>query len=390
MARPVYITGMASFLPGQPVTNDQLDNYLLGSDRVAMRTRRLILKNNGIDTRHYAIEPGSGGLSHSNAQLAAAAVRELCEEKGMEPAEINCLSCGTSSPDQLMPGHASMVHGELGAESCEINSSAGICLSGIMAMKYAAMTVALGLSRKAVATGSELASTFLRPTFFQEEETASKGGDAEAGRHPAFSFAAEFLRWMLSDGAGAMLLEDSPAPAGPSLKVEWIEIDSQAHRMETCMYAGGIKEEDGSLKGWRDFATISEAGAQGAMAIKQDARLLNREVIRVLVGDCLPPIIAKHQLSPDEIDWFLPHYSSAYFRQPLFDMLTEIEFPIPFAKWFTNLATRGNTGSASFYIMLAELFASGRLKEGEKILCFIPESGRFAVGYILLTVVSAD
>jgi 3-oxoacyl-[acyl-carrier-protein] synthase-3 len=60
---------------------------------------------------------------------------------------------------------------------------------------------------------------------------------------------------------------------------------------------------------------------------------------------------------------------------------------ISYEKWFTNLAYKGNTGSASIYVMMEELFHSDKLKEGQKMLCFIPESGRFSVAYILLTVV---
>ncbi len=64
-----------------------------------------------------------------------------------------------------------------------------------------------------------------------------------------------------------------------------------------------------------------------------------------------------------------------------------IGFNVPYEKWFTNLADKGNTGSASIYVMLEELFHSGRLCSGEKILCYIPESGRFSVAYMLLSVV---
>jgi 3-oxoacyl-[acyl-carrier-protein] synthase-3 len=64
-----------------------------------------------------------------------------------------------------------------------------------------------------------------------------------------------------------------------------------------------------------------------------------------------------------------------------------IDFKIPYEKWFSNLTYKGNTGSASIYVMLEELFHSGKLKKGEKLLCFIPESGRFSVAYMLLTVV---
>ena len=37
--------------------------------------------------------------------------------------------------------------------------------------------------------------------------------------------------------------------------------------------------------------------------------------------------------------------------------------------------------------MLEELVASGRVRRGEQILALVPESGRFSVGYVLLTAV---
>ena len=382
-----FITAVSAFLPGQPVNNDDLERYLGKIDRIAARTRQIILAGNGIESRHYAIDPETGATTHSNARLTAEAVRRLVpagsELSGMF---IDCLCCGTSSPDQLMPGHASMVHGELGCGPCEVISTAGICLSGITALKYGAMSVAQGLSRRAVATGSELASTFMRTSFFQAMQGAA-GQPKKTQNHPAFCFEAEFLRWMLSDGAGAVLIENKPATDRLSLGIDWIEIISHAHCLETCMYAGAVKQADGSLNGWREYVGQDGAARNGLLTIKQDARLLNREVIRTLVGNSLPPVIKKHGLRPEDIDWFLPHYSSQYFRKPLLRQLQEIDFAIPEERWFTNLASRGNTGSASFYIMLEELFSSGRLQKGDRILGFIPESGRFSVGWMLLTVV---
>jgi 3-oxoacyl-[acyl-carrier-protein] synthase III len=382
-----FITAVSAFLPGQPVSNDDLDRYLGKVERIAARTRQIILANNGIETRHYAIDPETGAITHTNAQLAAEAVRRLAPAgEELSGRFLECLCCGTSSPDQLMPGHGVMVHGELGGGPCEVISTAGICLSGINALKYGAMSVALGLTSSAVATGSELASTFMRTAFFQAVQGAVDHSE-DSKRHPAFSFEAEFLRWMLSDGAGAVLIENKPAADHLSLRIDWLEIISHAHCLEACMYAGAVKQEDGSLRGWREYAVGHDAAWQGVMTVKQDARLLNREVIRTLVGKTLPPVAAKHCLKPENIDWFLPHYSSQYFREPLRQQLQDIHFVIPEDRWFTNLASRGNTGSASFYIMLEELFASGRLKKGERILGFIPESGRFSAGWMLLTVV---
>ncbi len=382
-----YITAISAFLPGRPVGNEEIDTYLGKADKLSARTRQIILANNGIKTRYYAIDPETGDPTHTNAQLAAEAVRLLRTEKDEARYLFDCLCCGTSSPDQIMPGHGAMVHGELAVGPCEVMTAAGICLAGISALKYGAMSVALGIAENAVATGSELASSFLRQDFFQAMTGKLHRQEARAG-HSAFSFEAEFLRWMLSDGAGAVLIEKEPVPGGPSLRIDWIEIISHAHRLEACMYAGAVKGEDGRLKGWREC--IRSSGTferRGVFTVKQDARLLNREIIQATVGESLPTVVARHGIKPEDVDWFLPHYSSAYFQEPLRAALQEIGFPIAHDRWFTNLYSKGNSGSASFFIMLEELFRSGKLQPGDRILGMIPESGRFAVGWIFLTVV---
>lgn len=377
-----FITSISALLPGNPVSNDDLDDYLGKVQKISAKTRRIILANNGIKTRHYALDPKTGKATYTNARITAEAVRHL----GIDEAAIECLCCGTSTPDQLIPGHGSMVHGELNGATCEVVTTAGVCLTSLTALKYGAMSVALALTENAVATGSDIASSYLRDGFFQAM-SGKQGEQKQERAHAAFSFEAEFLRWMLSDGAGAVLIEKNPAASGLSLQIDWIENTSHAHQLDACMYAGAVKEEDGSLIGWRECVLNNGLDKQGILTIKQDARLLNREIIPVILEKSLPLVIEKHKLKPDEIDWFLPHISSEYFREPLMSKLQEISFPISQDRWFTNLATKGNTGAASFYIMLEELFSSGRLVKGDRILAMVPESGRFSVGWIYLVVV---
>jgi len=114
--------------------------------------------------------------------------------------------------------------------------------------------------------------------------------------------------------------------------------------------------------------------------------LLNENIVKVTVENALNRIRAKRDISPEDYDYFIPHYSSGYFRERLYDGLVNINFEIPFDKWFTNLATKGNTGSASIFIMLEELFNSNELVKGQKLLCYIPESGRFSSAFMQLTV----
>ena len=380
----VFITDLAYFLPNAPVKNDQMEKILGLVNEVPSRTRKIILRNNKIDSRYYAIDPETGRITHTNAQLAAESIRRLQPYQNFSLGDIECLCCGTSAPDQLMPGHASMVQAEIGVGPCEVVSTAGICLSGITTLKYAAMSVAQGLTKNAVACGSENSSSFMRKELCgsinpERAQTVDK--------QPLLAFEADFLRWMLSDGAGCVFLQGQPVPGRLSLRIDWIEILSHAHQFETCMYAGANKLADGTLKGWREFGSLKEAVAQGALLVKQDAKLLNLEIITTAIERSLTRVIAKHHLTPESVDWYLPHYSSNYFRQELYDHMQDINFEIPFDKWFTNLAYKGNTGAASIYIIMEELFKSGRLKAGDRLLCFIPESGRFSIGFMQLTVV---
>jgi 3-oxoacyl-[acyl-carrier-protein] synthase-3 len=380
----VYITDLAAFLPNEPVSNDQMEQVLGMVNQVPSRTRRIILRNNKIATRFYAIDPQTGRTTHTNAQLTAEAIRRLKPCPGFSVRDIECLGCGTSSPDQIMPGHGLMVHGELGGAPCEVMSAAGICISGMAAMKYAYMNVALGLSENAVATGSELASTFLRsrlcdPVDPQKAEALEK--------QPVLSFEADFLRWMLSDGAGAAFLADRPAADRLSLRIDWIDMISFANELEPCMFTGATKNEDGSLTGWRDQASLAEATANGTFLIKQDVKLLNKEIVITAADRTLPRLMTRYGLNADQIDWFLPHYSSDYFRLQLYERMKMIGLDIPLDRWFTNLTEKGNTGAASIFIILEELFHSGKIEKGQKLLCFIPESGRFSMCYMLLTAV---
>jgi 3-oxoacyl-[acyl-carrier-protein] synthase-3 len=202
--------------------------------------------------------------------------------------------------------------------------------------------------------------------------------------NPFIAFQKDFLRWMLSDGASAFLLSDKPNPEGLSLKVEWIEGASFAHEMDTCMYMGGEKQEDGSLKGFMDF-TPEEIMNKSIFSIKQDITLLSENIVH-LGGKKIKEIFDKKGLTAKDIDHFLPHISSDFFRSKIYDLVEYYGGGIPYEKWFINLYTVGNVGAASVYLMIDELFHSGRLKKGEKILLLVPESARFSYMYALLTV----
>ena len=129
--------------------------------------------------------------------------------------DISCLACATSSPDQIMPGQGVMVHGLIpNAPPYEVITTAGICVAGMTAMKHAYNAIRTGEHQGAVAVASEISSAMGRGEYFQAEINQKQLEDAK----PEIGFEKDFLRWMLSDGAGAVQLSNQPNPQGISLK----------------------------------------------------------------------------------------------------------------------------------------------------------------------------
>lgn len=379
MANSAYINLIARFLPGKPISNEEMETYLgfVGGD-FKSKSKPIVLRNNKITSRHYALTP-EGKSTHSNAQMVAEAVKSL-ENGGFNLKEIDLLACGTSSPDQLMPSHASMVHGELGQLPVEAVSFMGGCCAGIFALRYGAMAVQTGVAKNAVVTGSEKMSHWMQARNFKEE--AEKIRQLE--NNPMLGFEKDFLRWMLSDGAAAVLVQPTPNPNGLSLKIEYIEAVSFANEVETCMYAGGDKSDDGQLHGWLTFDQ-SEWLGRSIFSVKQDTRLLEKHIIQ-LGTQTIVDAFRKHGVNHKEIDWFLPHISSEYFRSKLDDQMQASGIGIPQEKWFLNLTRVGNVGSASIMLALEEMMRTNMLKKDQKIALIIPESARFTYTNMMLTV----
>jgi 3-oxoacyl-[acyl-carrier-protein] synthase-3 len=375
--KEVYITRTSRFLPNNPISNDEMEEKLGTINGKTSKGRRIVLRNNQIKTRYYAIDE-NGNVTHNNAQLTKEAINNLCDDT-FKASDIELLSCGTGSPDQILPSHAAMVHGFLNNGNTEINSPSGACCSGMNALKFGYLSIKANETKNAVCTGSERISSWMKSDIFENEVEHLKSLED----NPILAFNKDFIRWMLSDGAGAFLLEDEPKGPHP-LRIEWMDGYSYAYELEACMYAGGDKMPDGFLKPWSEYSP-DDWSKKSLFAIKQDVKLLSENILKKGV-DSLKKAFAKHNLTADDIDFYLPHISSYFFKEKLYQEMINQGVEIPWENWFMNLTQVGNIGSASIYIMLDELINSGKLKKGDKILLSVPESARFAYSIALLTV----
>ena len=377
MEQKVFITKTASYFPNEPVGNEEMEDYLGLIGGKPSRVKNIILRQNGIKRRFYALNKHQQ-VTHSNAQLVASSIKSLLPDQS-DRDKIQVLTCGTSTPDQMLPSHASMVHGTAFAHPMEIYSLSGVCMTSIGALKTACMSIQSGNSSNAVCCASELVSPVMLSKFFEEEYYSQ----AAVEKNPIIAFNKDFLRFMLSDGAACCLLEGRPRP-GVSLEIDWVESISYASRQPACMYMWGDYDESGVFRSWKEYDAAAIAG-QSIWCIKQNVKLLNEVAIPMFV-DAIEHALSKHETPEESIDYVIPHISSMFFYNVLARELESRGINLPTSKWFTNLTTVGNIGAAAIFAALDELLKTRDLKDGERILLLVPESGRFSYGVVLLTV----
>lgn len=374
--REVYITGTGTHLPGAPVGVDAMEDFIGRIGGRDSTVGRRALRWNGIETRHYALTP-EGGITDTNAGMSAKAMRAALEAAGLGLDDLGYLATSTTQGDYLVPGHASAVHGELGGGALELASFQSVCASAVMAAKSAWLQVRAGESECAGVVSGEFSSRWFRPGFYEGTELVDAKGRT--------AMEADFLRWTLSDGAGAIVLEPAPRPQGISFRIRWIDLVSLAGRFDSCMWAGSTTDARGDLASAWSHAGPKAAHEAGAIALLQDFDLLKR-VIRAWIGVYLEKV-DQGRIVPAEVDRLLCHYSARSLREEIVGLLESTAGMIPQEKWFTNLPETGNVGSASIWVMLDAYARSGLARAGERILCIVPESGRAMVGFMMLEAV---
>jgi 3-oxoacyl-[acyl-carrier-protein] synthase III len=372
----VFIKKVTSYFPNKAIGNEDIETYLGMIGGIPSRVKPIILRQNGIKKRYYALDTNQN-VTHSNAKLASEAIKKLFSGE-IPMNSVQVLACGSSVPDQMLPSHASMVHGETFKYPMEIFSLSGVCLSSLMAFKTAYLSVKSENSSNAVCSASELVSPILLSKFFQEEIKDKQ----RIEKNPSVAFEKDFLRYMLSDGSAALYLSNNGS-AG-DIEVNWIETISYANEQDACMYMWGDYDSNGFFNSWKNFSSF-EIAANSIWSIKQNVKLLNKVVIKYFV-DAIELALKKHPVNMEQVRYVIPHISSMYFYDKLYDEICSRGLDLPCSKWFTNLTWVGNCGSAAIFAALDELLRTKEVVRGDKILLLVPESGRSSYGIVLLTV----
>jgi 3-oxoacyl-[acyl-carrier-protein] synthase-3 len=345
------------------IRNDEIERHI-GQIKGEETVKRSVLKMNGITGRHYAQD------HHQHATddvygLATKAVERLLDSHLTPP--VSFLSAGTTYAPLAGPGIATMLHHRLrwtGAlnHPLEISSHGGICTSSAAAFVAAIRAVQTGHHAAAVSVGTEHASEVLKASVLKPMDDRDQHRDLKRSRW----FMSVFLRFMLSDGAGSFLFQDKPSASGLSLKVDWTHSMSFAHSTELCM----------------------KMEASTAL-LSQDVSILSRHLFRS-AREFLNDAMNKHGETLDRYHVVLPHLSSFFFRRRMERVMREhLHNPENKLAYWTNLATAGNTGSASIYLILDHYLREHQIDSGDRILLFVPESGQFNYVMVSMTATTA-
>lgn len=366
LLRPVAITGTGSFLPGDPIPNSRLDEVLGTLDNAPPRVRKFLenigpvmLEKGGVDSRHFAIEPGTQRLTHTLASLAEPAARKALDAAGRKPSEVDLILMSCPTSDYSTPPTSTLLQERLGVASCaemEIHSN---CSGVGKCVQIAYDALRCGRYRTVLVAYSQLSSVYVRSCYFNQ----AKMNKTQAA-----------LRYILADGSGALVLEAAD-PEAEHVPHELIgtHIESIGGDRPPGMTAGGGV---GALV--EPTAQLAEMCEQGLHHLDQDFSAVNNDAVPTLVRG-VQNMLAELGLAGRDIDHYIYSIPGRQLYDANLDKVTTA-FGIGPERVKFRAQTTGYCGGASVLLHFDEVVRSGELASGQRAVVFSIESSKWMSG----------
>ncbi len=314
----INIVATGSYSPLLTITNDDLARIIDTNDEW-IRTRT------GISSRHY-----SNG--EPTWYMGAMAAKQAIERAGIDPAEIGLIIDSTITGDFATPSMACMIQRETGAVNAAAFDLGAACSGFVYALDTARRFLATDDNLKYVLVAANENLSYI--TNYSDRTTCVLFGDGAAAAIVERSDKL-FTSWLGADGTGAKFLySKSLHTSNPFVTEDMFTID------------------DG---------TDPAADHRGLV---QDGKEVYKFATKAL------PTAAKNAASKigldiNDIDVFIPHQANIRIIETAAKNLG-----VPMEKFYTNIATHGNTSSASIPLAFDDAVASGAVKRGDKV-CFV-------------------
>ncbi|MBL8439420.1 MAG: ketoacyl-ACP synthase III [Zoogloeaceae bacterium] len=299
------ITGTGSYLPGNPVSNDDL------VARGVETSDAWIVERTGIRYRHLAA-PGQ-----TASDLALEAGRRALEAAGVGPDKVDLIIVATSTPDYIFPSTAALLQAKLGASGggAAFDLQA-VCSGFAYALAVADKFIRSGSHRCALVVGAEVFSRIL--------DWSDRGTCV-----------------LFGDGAGAVVLQ---ADDKPGVRATAIHADGR-HSGILCVPG-----------------TVASGQVIGDPFLRMDGQAVFKFAVRAL-GDVALEVLQQADVTAESVDWLIPHQANVRILQA-----TAKRLDLPMEKVFVTVDRHGNTSAASVPLALDLGVRDGRIRPGQRLL----------------------
>ena len=303
------ITAVGGYVPEYKLTNAILETMIDTNDEwIKSRTgieERRILKGEGLGT----------------SDMAVPAILEICKKRGIEPSEIDCVICGTVTPDMVFPATANIICDKIGAVHAWGFDLSAACSGFLYGLTTGAALIESGRYKKVIVVGADKMSAIVDYT----------------DRSTCIIF---------GDGAGAVLLE--PTTENFGVKDSILKSDGSGKAYLHMKAGGSVKP------------STAETVAAREHFVFQDGQPVFKAAVKGM-ADAAYDLLQRNQLTGDDIAWLVPHQAN----KRIIDA-TASRMGLPAEKVMLNIQKYGNTTAATIPLCLWEW--EKQLHKGDKIV----------------------
>ena len=362
--KDVYIAGIGSYSPGEPIPFSQIDG-VLGEITEAPpkllrwidRMRPIMQEMLGVEYCHYALDPQTHQPTDDNVTMSVKSARKALAMAGLAPADMDLLVYAGVVPEYACPPTTTLIQEELQIPECAEYAIHSNCTSIYKALQLATDQLALGRYKQALIMTSQLSSPFLIAEHFNQQ---------------VLEKSQVLLRWFLSDGAGALVVTSDPNVGQKRLRVMETYIESLGLGLGPDMYCrvGGhrVHPLESYEKGWHHLHQNFEQVAKLSVELGKKAadRMMDR------VG-----------LDWSQIRYMFMNVPTKHIHDQVVADITR-DKNVPNLQLYSKLADRGYPGPCAIIHALDGFLQDNTPQRGDLLASVVAESSKWMyAGFVL-------
>jgi 3-oxoacyl-[acyl-carrier-protein] synthase III len=361
----VKITGTGTYLPGEKIPLDKVDQILGELTEAPTKIQKWLKMTKGlmrqlleVEYYHFAIDPLSREFTEDNISMSVKAANKAIEAAGIKAEDIDFIAYGSPHQDQ-MPTTSVHIQEQLGIEQCGEIAIHANCTSAYKALLIAHDMLQMGRYKTALVISSNISSSELRAEYYNQEIVKKEE---------------VLLRYFLSDGAGAMVLQATDDKKG--LFVEHTYMESIGGKKPAAMFnqrpAYWMNPKEEFEKGYHHLNQLFN---------DQLSKHFNEEGGSVFYKG-ISRMLKKYPFKVDDIRFFQVNFPSKHISEVVMEECEKLG--IPKEKLYAKMNTMGYIGPPMAIVSIDRMIREEQFNDGDLILSFVTEVSKFMQAGFLL------